>query len=93
MISPVYELPATLSQLSTFRSGQWKLIWGYAEGLTSEVTRKDRMTARENYAQTFFRAAQEGLLQLYDLEADPGETNNLAHKYRHIAHTDTVKLK
>ena len=59
------------------RKNKWKLIWGYPEGLRSNVPRKETRAA---FAQTLREATSSDLLYLFNLETDPSETVNLAHE-------------
>jgi len=71
----VYNINDALRFTAAIRLGKWKLIWGYPEGLRSNVVRKE---IRARYAQTLGEARNSGEMYLFDLEKDPNETVNLA---------------
>ena len=70
--------------------GKWKLIWGYPEGLRSNVSRK---ATRAAFAQNLGEANNLDLLHLYNLEKDPNETVNLATVNRHTRKTLMKKVR
>lgn len=73
----IYNINDALRFTAALRVGKWKLIWGYPEGLRSNVSRK---ATRSSYAQNLGEANQLDLLHLYNLERDPNETVNLAYE-------------
>lgn len=73
----VYNINDALRFTAAIRSGKWKLIWGYPEGLRSNVPRS---AVRARFAQTMGEARNACVMYLFDLEADPNETVNLAVK-------------
>ena len=72
-------LPTTLSIASNIsRYKDWKFIWGYPEGMKSNVQRKQ---TKSLFAQSMFQAKKSKLLFLFNLKTDPNETSNLVRKY------------
>ena len=78
--SLIYNINDALRFTAAVRVGKWKLIWGYPEGLRSNVSRK---ATRAAFAQNLGEANNLDLLHLYNLEKDPNETVNLATVNRH----------
>ena len=60
------------------RNKDWKFIWGYPEGMKSQVQRKQ---TKSIFAQSMFQAKKSNLLFLFNLKTDPNETSNLVGKY------------
>ena len=77
----VYNINTALRFTAAIRVGKWKLIWGYPEGLRSNVPRKETRAA---FAQTLGKARSSDLLYLFNLETDPNETANLAHENKEV---------
>jgi len=77
----VYNINTALRFTAAIRSGKWKLIWGYPEGLRSNVPRKETRAA---FAQTLGEARKSDLLYLFNLETDPNETVNLVYENKHV---------
>jgi len=78
--SLIYNINDALRFTAAIRVGKWKLIWGYPEGLRSNVSRK---ATRAAFAQNLGEANHLDLLHLYNLEKDPNETVNLATDKTH----------
>merc|ERR1719210_1724163 len=77
----IYNINDALRFTAAIRVGRWKLIWGYPDGLRSNVERK---RTRQSYAQTMYEATSSDLLYLFDLDKDPNETVNLAQDERKV---------
>ena len=77
----VYNINTALRFTAAIRAGKWKLIWGYPEGLRSNVPRKETRAA---FAQTLREVRSSDLLYLFNLETDPSETVNLAHENKQV---------
>jgi len=77
----VYNINNALRFTAAIRIRNWKLIWGYPEGLPSNVPRKETKSV---FAQNLGEARSSNLLYLFDLESDPSETVNLATKNQSV---------
>ena len=86
----VYNINTALRFTAAIRTNNWKLIWGYPEGLPSNVPRKETRAA---FAQNLGEARSLDLLYLFDLEADPNETVNLAHVNKNILKVLMKKIR
>ena len=86
----IYNINDALRFTAAIRVGKWKLIWGYPEGLQSNISRK---STRANFAQNLGEANSLDLLHLYNLERDPNETVNLSKNQRHVRKTLMKKLR
>ena len=71
----VYNINTALRFTAAIRVGKWKLIWGYPEGLPSSTSMNK---ARKQYLQSKKATKDRGFMFLFNLEADPNETVNLA---------------
>ena len=86
----VYNINTALRFTAAIRSRDWKLIWGYPEGLRSDAPRK---ATRAAFAQTMAEARGSDLLYLFNLRKDPGETVNLAGQYRQVTRVMMKKIR
>jgi len=86
----VYNINTALRFTAAIRAGKWKIIWGYPEGLRSNVPRKETRAA---FAQTLGDARGSDLLYLFNLETDPYETVNLAHDNKKVMKIMMKKIR
>ncbi|XP_023345276.1 arylsulfatase I [Eurytemora carolleeae] len=86
----VYNINDALRITAAVRVGRFKLIWGYADGLTSDTTRKQ---TKNKYLQTLYEANEAKMVYLYDLKKDPNETTNLAYKKKRLTKFLKEKIK